>query len=190
MKYRNISDPRFKLVTDFSVRAPKDYGHFMQMGAFRRKFGPGSEEPVSEKVYKIEEGFDDESLSNATFRLRNGKTSLVVIFAVMTKITSDEALDFARRLGADFVNGQGLTLLWPQARVHLPTTSRIFSLDNRECLPTVPLARQWDGPYKIDKKVALPYLFVYSGEDVGFHFQDFDAGLDEKCSIALFKQET
>ena len=189
MKYKEVTDDRFRFVIDFGIKVPRTYAHFRQMRDFKGRFDFAGTDPVREKVYKIEDGFNDGAFASSSFKLRADRHCLVAIFQVMRSVSCDEALGFLRMLGADLVGGQGTTLLWPQAKSHIPEVRRVVSLDVRENLPVADIVRSWNGPYAIDQKTGVPYIFRYSGDDVGFHFDPFDEGLGEKHCIACFKQE-
>lgn len=185
MKYKEVADDRFRFVIDFGIKVPKTYSHHHQVRDFRSRF----DLPDEGRVYKIEDGFNDISLAHPSFRLVADRYCLVAIFQVARSVSCDEALGFLRMLGADLVGGQGTTLLWPQAKAHIPQVRRVVSLDVRENLPTAEIVRSWRGPYTVDRKIGVPYIFRYSGDDVGFHFDPFDEGLSEKHCLACFKQE-
>ncbi len=194
MNYKSISDDRFQLITDFGIKIPRDYVHFQQIRDFKNRFGQTGYESIREKVYRIEEGFTDGKLARSSFRFRAGARCLVVIFQVMRDVSCLEALKFLQSLGADLVGGQGVTLLWPQAHSMIPEVRRVVSLDVRDNLPTVDITRPWDGPekveaYETEERIGMPYIFRYSGGDIGFHFDPFDGGLNKSHCLACFKQQ-
>ncbi len=194
MNYKDVSDDRFKFVVDFGIKIPREYSHFRQIRDFRNRFGANGRESTNEMIYRIEDGFSDGSLTRSGFKFRAGVYCLVLIFEVTRKVSCADALEFLRSLEADFVGGQGLTLLWPQAKYMIPHVRRVVSLDARDNLPVVDIARPWNGPEKVEvyttePKIGVPYLFRYSGGDVGFHFDPFDDGLNTGHCLACFKQQ-
>jgi hypothetical protein len=193
MNYKDVSDDRFNLTTDFSIKVPRDYSHHRWFRDFRNRFGMNGCESLRERVYKIEDGFNDVSLARSNFRFRAGTDCLVAIFEITRNISCLEALEFLQLLEADLVGGQGLTLMWPQAQFMIPDVRRVVSLDVSDNLPVVDIVRPWGGPEKVetydtDSRIGMPYIFKYSGGDVGFHFDPFDDGLNPGHCLTCFKQ--
>ncbi len=156
-------------VKDFEFTVPADYAHDTQLDTFAKKT----------KKLKTTYYFNDEltsvNFAKATNKLEPGKTYKVKIFPILSRVSSEDCMNFLAKQNAILVGGQGVTLLQDQKADQFPVGKWTVSFDEKDAL--------WEDS---DGYHGLPCVCRYSGGDWLFNLGYFELDwFDVSCLLCF-----
>jgi hypothetical protein len=119
-------DSRFRLMKDFALTVPKEYDHLYQMRNF---FANRRENDFSDFTE-----IDNVLFLWATNKAVAGRTYTVKIFEIVERVSAPDCLEFLKSANAVFLNIQGASLVYQEAKNELLAGYRYFSLDEIDAL--------------------------------------------------------
>ncbi len=114
--------------SEFKLTVPPDYNHETQIDRFQKKV------KKLKTTYHYNDALTSENFAKATNKLVPGKTYKVKIFPILSKVTSEDCMDFLRKQNAILVGGQGLTLVQELKPEQVPVGMFTVSFDEKEAL--------------------------------------------------------
>lgn len=163
LKKLSIIDKRFGVPFEFEVIVPADYDHDTQIDTF------GKRVRKEKTTYYYNDDFTSKNFAKATNKLEPGKKYRVKLFPVLETVTSIDCMNFLRKQNAILAGGQGVTLVYDQAKDKLPKDKWAVSFDEKDAL-----WKDADGSHRV------PYVFAYSDGDfefaLGYFGRDWLAG--------------
>jgi hypothetical protein len=124
-----IVDQRFGLaIKEFEFMVPADYKHDSQLDTFAEKTKKLS------TTYCFNDNLSSKNFVKATNKLEPGKTYKVKIFPILSRVSSEDCMNFLAKQNAIFVGGQGLTLLQENKPEEFPKGKWTVSFDKKDTL--------------------------------------------------------
>ncbi len=175
-----IIDGRFKLLDEFRLTVPPNYQHAAHLASF-------AEENRS-KFNHYDVSINDANFVRATNKLIPGKTYMVKIYMVgvqdppqfvITRVSSEDCLEFLKSVKAVFVGAQGLSLVWQVAKEKLRKSKKIISFDEKTAL-----LKDRNGV-----TYSAPYIFGEKFGSWGFSLYLFGLDLSDRDCLLCFNEE-
>lgn len=120
----SVFDDRFELLSTFKLTVPEGYDHGTQLATFRSKAD----------LHYYNDAITDANFARVSNKLVPGKTYLVKIFGIKTRVTSEECLAFLNSQGGILVGAQGLSLVQQLKKEQFPAEYWVASFDKKEAL--------------------------------------------------------
>ncbi len=152
-------------VSEFEFTVPADYTNDTQIDTFAKKV-----KGLKTTYYNDE--LTSKNFPKVTNKLEPGKTYKAEIIPILTRVISDECMNFLEKKNSLLVGGQGLTLVHDLKKEEFPKGKWTVSFDKKENL--------WKDS---DSNHRVPHVVADTGGDFEFGLGAFGLDWDDRCCL-------